>query len=69
MEAAPQLQMQKSTITDVQRNQDFHSETNTSGVYRVTELTPSVYRVTAEAPGFRTYVLESLPLSTSKTPR
>src|SRR5690349_10477882 len=56
----------KITITDVQRNQDFRSETNASGVYRVTELTPSVYRVTAEAPGFRTYVLDSLPLSTQQ---
>ena len=56
----------KITITDVQRNQDFRSETNASGVYRVTELTPSVYQVTAEAPGFRTYVLDSLPLSTQQ---
>lgn len=54
----------KITITDVSRNQDFRSETNSSGVYRVIELTPSVYRVTAEAVGFRTYVLESLRLST-----
>ncbi|MBI2689449.1 MAG: TonB-dependent receptor [Acidobacteria bacterium] len=56
----------KITITDVQRNQDFRTETNASGVYRVIELTPSVYRVTAEAAGFRTYVLESLALSTQQ---
>src|SRR5260370_2971851 len=56
----------KITITDVQRNQDYRAETNSSGVYRVIELTPSVYRVTAEAQGFRTYVLESLPLSTQQ---
>ncbi|MBI1787121.1 MAG: TonB-dependent receptor [Acidobacteria bacterium] len=56
----------KITITDVQRNQDYHTETNPSGVYRVIELTPSVYRVTAEAAGFRMYVLESLPLSTQQ---
>src|SRR5215510_6948572 len=56
----------KITITDVQRNQDYRTETNSSGVYRVIELTPSVYRVTAEAAGFRTYVLESLPLSTQQ---
>src|SRR5437879_2470374 len=56
----------KITITDVQRNQDYRTETNSSGVYRVIELTPSVYRVTAEASGFRTYVLESLPLSTQQ---
>ena len=36
----------KITITDVQRNQDYRTETNASGVYRVIELTPSVYRVT-----------------------
>lgn len=56
----------KVTITDVQRNQDFRAETNSSGVYRIIELTPSTYRVTVEAPGFRTYVLESLPLSTQQ---
>ena len=56
----------KITITDTQRNQDFRSETNSSGVYRIIELTPSIYRVTAEAAGFRTYVLDSLPLSTQQ---
>ena len=56
----------KITITDVQRNQDYRTETNASGVYRVIELTPSVYRVTAEAAGFRMYVLESLSLSTQQ---
>ncbi|MBI4905688.1 MAG: carboxypeptidase regulatory-like domain-containing protein [Acidobacteria bacterium] len=56
----------KVTITDTQRNQDFRTETNSSGVYRLIELTPSLYRVTAEAAGFRTYVLESLPLSTQQ---
>jgi hypothetical protein len=56
----------KVTITDTARNQDFRAETNSSGVYRVIELTPSTYRVTAEAPGFRTYVLEPLRLSTQQ---
>lgn len=56
----------KITITDVSRGLDYRSETNASGVYRVIELTPSVYRLTAEAAGFRTYVLESLPLSTQQ---
>ena len=56
----------KITITDVSRNQDFTAETNSSGVYRVIELTPGTYRVTAEAVGFRTYVLESLRLSTQQ---
>jgi hypothetical protein len=54
------------TVTDVQRNVDYKTETNSAGVYRVIELTPSTYRVKAEAPGFRTYVLESLPLSTQQ---
>ena len=53
----------KVTVTDTQRNLDYPAETNSSGVYRVIELTPGLYRVTAEASGFRTYVLESLPLS------
>lgn len=56
----------KVTITDVSRNQDYRAETNGSGVYRIIELTPSTYRVTVEAPGFRTHVLESLPLSTQQ---
>ena len=42
----------KITITDVQRNQEYKAETNSSGVYRIIELTPSVYRVAAEAAGF-----------------
>jgi hypothetical protein len=54
------------TVTDVQRNVDYKTETNSAGVYRVVELTPSTYRVKAEAPGFRTYVLESLTLSTQQ---
>ncbi|MCX6604782.1 MAG: TonB-dependent receptor [Acidobacteria bacterium] len=56
----------KVTITDVSRNQDFRADTNSAGVYRVIELTPSTYRVTAEAAGFRTYVLDSLRLSTQQ---
>jgi hypothetical protein len=56
----------KITVTDIERNQDYRTESNASGLYRVIELTPGVYRVTAEAPGFRTYVLESLPLSTQQ---
>lgn len=56
----------KITVTDVQRNIDFRTETNSAGVYRIIELTPGTYRVTAEAPGFRTYVLEALPLATQQ---
>jgi hypothetical protein len=56
----------KITVTDIQRNLDYRTESNASGLYRLIELTPSTYRVTAEAPGFRTYVLESLPLSTQQ---
>ena len=56
----------KVTATDVQRNQDYRTQTNASGVYRLSELTPSVYRLTVEAPGFRMHVLDSLPLSTQQ---
>ncbi|HEU0121800.1 MAG TPA: TonB-dependent receptor [Bryobacteraceae bacterium] len=56
----------KVTLTDTQRNQDYRAETNASGVYRVIELTPSVYRLTVEAAGFRMHVLESLPLATQQ---
>ncbi len=56
----------KITVTDIQRNQEYKTESNTSGLYRIIELTPGSYRVTAEATGFRTYVLESLPLNTQQ---
>lgn len=56
----------KITVTDTQRNLDYKTESNASGLYRVIELTPGVYRVTAEAAGFRMYVLDSVPLSTQQ---
>ena len=56
----------KITVTDVQRNLDYRTESNDAGLYRVIELTPGVYRLTAEASGFRTYVLDSIPLSTQQ---
>ena len=56
----------KITITDTARNQDYKTESNAAGVYRIIELTPSTYRVSAEAPGFRTYVLDALPLNTQQ---
>ena len=56
----------KIIVTDLQRNLDFRTETNSSGVYRVIELIPGTYRVSAEAAGFRTYVLDALPLSTQQ---
>ena len=56
----------KITVTDVLRNVEYKTETNSSGVYRVVELTPSTYRVSAEAPGFRMYVIESLSLATQQ---
>jgi hypothetical protein len=34
----------KVTITDTQRSQDFRTETNGAGVYRIIELTPGLYR-------------------------
>lgn len=56
----------KITVTDIQRNLEYKAESNNSGLYRLIELTPGLYRVSAEAPGFRTYVLESLQLSTQQ---
>lgn len=57
----------KITLTDTQRNTDYRTESNASGVYRIIELTPSVYRVTVEAAGFRTHVIDSLPLATQQS--
>jgi len=53
----------KVTVTDTARGAPFETQTNPSGVYFVKDLIPSTYKITAEAAGFRTYVLDSFPLN------
>ncbi|MBZ5562799.1 MAG: carboxypeptidase-like regulatory domain-containing protein [Acidobacteriia bacterium] len=53
----------KVTVTDTARGVPFVTQTNSSGAYFIKDLIPSTYRITAEAAGFRTYVLQSFPLT------
>ena len=53
----------KVTIRDTARGVSFSALTNQDGVYVINNLTPSTYRITAEAPGFDTYQLNEFPLT------
>jgi hypothetical protein len=52
---------------DLDRNTNYRTSSNASGVYVVPQLPPGRYRVSVEAPGFRRYVLDDLPLSTQQS--
>ncbi len=52
----------KVSATDTERNVAFTTTTNQDGVYFINNLIPSTYKVTAEAAGFQTYVMNSFPL-------
>lgn len=54
------------TVTDMDRNTVFSAVSNDTGLYVVPQLPPGRYRVVATSPGFRTFVLEGLPLSTQQ---
>jgi Carboxypeptidase regulatory-like domain len=54
----------KVTVRDLERGLSYQGVTNTTGLYRVPDLLPSTYSVTAEKNGFRTYLLRSFPLVT-----
>jgi hypothetical protein len=54
------------TVTDLQRNVSYRAVTNQEGFYLAAPLPPGLYSVTAEKPGFRKFVLDSLPLSTQQ---
>ena len=51
------------TVTDTARGVPFVTQTNGTGAYLVKDLLPSTYKITAEAAGFRTYELDSFPLT------
>ena len=55
------------TVTDIERNTHSRAATNETGFYVVSSLPPGNYRVTAEKPGFRVYVLEPLVITTHST--
>ena len=51
------------TVTDLAKNTQFNTSTNGSGFYVLPSLPPGQYQITAEKPGFRTYVLGKLTLT------
>jgi len=53
----------KVTVTDTARGVPFTATTNQDGVYFISDLIPSTYKVSAEAAGFQNYLLSSLPLA------
>ena len=55
------------TVTDVDKNTNYHTTSNVTGFYVVPQLPPGEYRVTAEQVGFRRHTLDSLPLSTQQS--
>ena len=42
------------TVVHTGTNFTFNTTTNADGLYRVLSLNPGMYRITAEAPGFKT---------------
>jgi hypothetical protein len=55
----------KVTVTNVATNETRDATSNEEGTYNVTNLDPGVYRVTIEAAGFRTVVLERVTVETN----
>jgi hypothetical protein len=56
----------KITVTDNARGTQYSATTNQDGVFLIQNLIPSTYKVTAEAAGFQTYVLDSFPLTATQ---
>ncbi len=59
----------KVTATDIARGVAFTTTTNQDGVYFINNLIPSTYKVTAEAAGFQSYVLDQFPLQAKQDAR
>ena len=51
---------------DLDRGTSFSARTNETGFYLIPELTPGRYQISAELTGFRTWVLDALPLQTQQ---
>jgi hypothetical protein len=56
----------KVTVIDIARGVHFETHTNPAGVYFVNDLIPSTYKITVDAAGFRTYVLDTFPLNANQ---
>jgi len=59
----------KITITNVAKGVTVSTTTNESGNYAQTHLTVGTYKVTVEAPGFKTSVQENVPVSVDSNTR
>ncbi len=53
-------------VTDLDRNVNLRSTSNESGFYLVTPVPPGRYKVRAEKAGFRSYLIESIPIATQQ---
>lgn len=56
----------KVTVTHTETNVSHHTETASTGAYRVLYLLPGKYRVMVEAPGFRRLVRDGIELRVSE---
>ena len=56
----------KITVTDKARGTQYSATTNQDGVFLIPNLIPSTYKVTAEAAGFQTYVVDTYPLTATQ---
>jgi hypothetical protein len=56
----------KITLMDIARGVPVTATTNQDGVYVIKNLIPSTYKVTAEAAGFQTYVVDTFPLTATQ---
>lgn len=54
------------TITEIDQNINYKTQSNETGFYLVGQLQPGNYRIAAEKAGFRKYVVDSLPVSTQQ---
>ena len=57
------------TVDDVGKGTTQTVETNESGNYTISQLTPGTYRVTVNHPGFRRFVQESVAVSVAQSAR
>ena len=56
----------KLTLTDINKGQVFKITTDALGRYVLSNLAPSIYRLSVEAQGFRTYVQEGIVLDVNQ---
>jgi hypothetical protein len=59
----------KITVTEVETNISREAVTTSDGVYEIPYLTPGKYRLTATGAGFKTFIVENIPLTSRETRR